>query len=145
MLNVFVPKAQATWPQSKIVSRVFAKMHRAYAVEAYCGRFDDIPYQTLPTLKDKNFLRLLELSEKLLLYLGEMDRYYRMWLGLVLLLSEEELQRARGDMTFEGFLESVKAQWEIDLQGTFPREFFVAHKPLFQQILLAYYLWNVAS
>jgi hypothetical protein len=144
ILNLIVPKAEPTWPQSQIVRNVFARMHRAYAVEAYCGRFDDIPYQSPVALKDKHFLRVLELSEKLLYYLGEMDRYYRQWLGLALLLAEDELKRARLNMTYEGFLESVRAQWEFDMRGAFPREFFDAHRDVFMKILLANSLTNIA-
>lgn len=145
VLNLIVPKAEPTWPQSNIVSNVYARMYRAYAVEAYCGRFDDVPYQSPKTVQDKNFLRVLQLGEKLLYYLGEMDRYYRQWLGLALLLAEDELAGARLNMTYEGFLESVRAQWEFDMRGAFPREFFDAHKDVFMRILLANSLTNISE
>lgn len=145
ILNLIVPRSKPTWPQSKIVSNVYSRMYHAYAVEAYCGRFDDIPYQSPRTVQDKNFLRTLQLSEKLLYYLAEMDRYYRQWLGLALLLAEDALKRARVNMTYEGFLDLVRAQWEFDMQGAFPREFFEGHRDLFQKILLANNLTSIAQ
>jgi hypothetical protein len=145
VLGALTPKVEATWPQSKIVSNVFAKLYRAHEVEAFCGRFDDVPYQSLARLKDKNFLRTLQLTEKLLLYLGEMDRYYRQWLGLAFLLTEDELKKHRESMTYESFLDLVKAQWEFDMTGAFPREFFNAYKDEFQKILLANFLINIAK
>jgi hypothetical protein len=146
VLNLIVPRAKPTWPQSKIISNVYDRMYHAYAVEAYCGRFDDIPYQTIKSVRDKNFLRVLELSEKLLYYLGEMDRYYRQWLGLALLLAEDELEQARLATTYEGFLQSVRAQWDgFDMQGAFPKEYFQAHREGFMQILLSNSLAHIAN
>jgi hypothetical protein len=143
--NLAVPRAEATWPQSKITKNVFAKLYRAHRIEAYCGRFDDFPLQPFDKLKDKNFLRVLRLSEKLLLYLGEMDRYYRQWLGVALLLAEDELKKAQESMTYEEFLKLVRDQWEFDVTGAFPKEFFDTHKNLFQKILLTNFLASIAK
>jgi hypothetical protein len=143
--NLAVPKAEATWPQSQIVKDVFQKLYNAHRIEAFCGRFDDVPYQSLARLKDKNFLRTLQLTEKLLLYLGEMDRYYRQWLGLAFLLTKDELKKQQESMTYEDFLELVKAQWVFDMTGAFPREFFNAHKDEFQKILLSNFLIGIAK
>jgi hypothetical protein len=141
--NFIIPRVEPTWPQSRILRRSFARMRKAFAVEAYCGRFDDVPYQTVSCLRDKHFLRVLDVSEKLLLYLGEMDRYYRQWLGVAFLLAEEEMSRLRESMTYEEFLSLVKAQWEFDMTGAFPREYFEAHRDQFLKILLANSLVNL--
>jgi hypothetical protein len=144
VVNVFTPRVQATWPQSKIASNVFEKLYKAYRIEVFCGRFDGVSYQTVARLKDKNFLRVLQATEKLLLYLGETDRYYRQWLGLAFLLTAKELQKQLTNLTYEELLTLVKAQWELDMTGAFPQEFFDAHKEEFQKILLANYLMNIA-
>jgi hypothetical protein len=144
LLNLATPKVEATWPQNKIVTNVFAKLYQAHKIEAFCGRFDDVPYQNLVSLKDKNFLRVLQLTEKLLLYLGEMDRYYRQWLGLAFLLTEDELKQQREALAYEDFLSLVKAQWEFNMRGAVPEEYFNAHKEDFLNIVLANFLMNLA-
>lgn len=143
LLNLVTPKAEATWPQSKIVSDVFVKLYQAHKIEAFCGRFDDVPYQNLVSLKDKNFLRVLQLTEKLLLYFGEMDRYYRQWLGLAFLLTEDELKRQREALAYEDFFGLVKAQWEFNMRGAVPEEYFNAHKEDFLNMVLANFLMNL--
>lgn len=144
ILNLATPKVEATWPQSKIVSNVFVKLYNTHKIEAFCGRFDDVPYQNLAKLKDKNFFRVLQLTEKLLLYLGEMDRYYRQWLGFVFLLTEDELKRQKEALTYQDFFGLVKAQWEFNMGGAVPEEYFNAHKEDFLDIVLANFLMNLA-
>jgi hypothetical protein len=85
ILNRLVPVAKPTYPQTRMIGKVFMRLNKAYRTEVYAGRFDDVPYQTLNGLRDSNFQRLLGLSQKLLVYLGENDRYYRQWLDLAML------------------------------------------------------------
>jgi hypothetical protein len=147
VLNLMVPKAEPTWPQSQIVRNVFARMHHAYAVEAYCGRFDDIPYQSPATVKDKNFLRVLEVSEKLLYYLGEMDRYYRQWLGLFLLVTRDIVDNHAQTLNAEEACRQINGQWgdyaglnEGSLKLLFPE-----HRDLAQEMVLCNHLHNLVT
>jgi hypothetical protein len=144
ILDKLIPKAEATYPQTQMIEHVFKKLSRAYAVEVYAGRFDDVPYQTLSNLKDRNFQQFLNLSEKLLVYLGENDRYYRQWLGYALLLAEDEVKAELERLSMEDFLTLTKAQWEFNMLGAFPKEYFMAHKQDFLNILLANFLTNLA-
>lgn len=143
VLNRLMPEARATYPQTRMVQHVFTKLNRAYRTEAYAGRFDDIPYQTLASLKDRNFQRLLQLAQKLLVYFGEDDRYYRMWLGFAMLLVKGEVNAELEKLSFEDCLTLTKTQWDFDLQGAVPKEYFDAHKEDFLNIVLANFLMNL--
>jgi len=144
ILDKLVPKAEATYPQTLMTDSMFKRMFKAYQIEAYAGRFDDKPYKQLPELKDKNFMRFLCLSRKILVYLGENDRYYRMWLGYALLLAGDEVKAELERLSMEDFLRLTKAQWEFDMKGAFPKEYFTAHKQEFLNIVLANFLTNLA-
>lgn len=143
VLNKLIPEVKATYPQTRMIEHVFTKLNRAYRTEAYAGRFDDIPYQTLPNLKDRNFQKLLQLSRKLLVYLSEDDRYYRQWLGLAMLLINDEVKTELEKLSFEDCLTLIKTQWDFDLQGAVPKEYFDAHKEDFLNIVLANFLMNL--
>ena len=49
----------AAVPQTQMLKGVYRELFYAYRVEAFCGRFDDVPCQTLKGLKDRHFLNLL--------------------------------------------------------------------------------------
>jgi hypothetical protein len=144
-LNWLIPDRTPQHSQTQLLENVYRKLLKAYEVEVYCGRFDDVPYQTIKALKDRNFLNLLELSRKVLFYLGDTDRYYRQWLGLFFLLIQDELNIHKENMTYEDFFRLVKAQWDFDMTGAFPKEFFNAHKDVFQEIVLTNFLTNIAK
>ena len=144
-LNRLLPDREPKFPQTQMLEGIYREFFRAYRVEAFCGSFDDVPCQTLKGLKDRHFLNLLALSRKVLFYLGDMDRYYRQWLGLFFLLVHDEIDMQQRNMTFEGFLASTWAQWNFDMHGAFSREYFEKNKRLFQEILLANNLCNLCS
>jgi hypothetical protein len=123
---------------------VFKRLFQAYRIEAHCGRFDDIPYKQLPDLKDKNFIRLLSLTRRLLVYLGENDRYYRAWLGYAFILAAEEKQRFTEELTYKNCFKLLTQQWELQLEDVVPPEHFQAHKNLFSEMVLADFLVNLA-
>jgi hypothetical protein len=108
ILNRVIPSREAQFPQTKILARVYADLLHVYKIEAYCGRFDDVPYGTLDTLKDKNFLRFLQLSNSVLTYLGDTDRYYRAWLGLFFLLIRDHTET----LPLADAGRSVMEQWD---------------------------------
>jgi hypothetical protein len=138
-----MPDLKPTHPQTLIIQKVFAKLNRAYKKEVHAGRFDDVPYQTLTNLKDRNFQRLLELSRKLLVYFSEDDRYYRQWLGLAVLLVREEVETQLKTLSFDDFQTLVRKQWQFDMRGAVPLEYFNAHKEDFQNMVLANFLMNL--
>jgi hypothetical protein len=145
VLNRLVPCRDPEYPQTRLLEDVYERLLQAYRLEVFCGRFDDVPYQALHTLRDRHFLNVLELSRKLLTYLGDTDRYYRQWLGLFFLLVHDAVEMQQQCMGFEEFLASVRAQWDFDMKGAFPKEYFDAHKRIFQKILLANNLCNLCS
>jgi hypothetical protein len=145
LVNAVLPDRQPLYPQTRLLEDVYAKMHRAYRVEVYCGRFDDVPHQTLKTLRDRHFLNVLDLSRKVLIYLGDTDRYYRQWLGLFFLLIHDAVEEQQQSMLFEEFLASARAQWDFNMCGSFPKEYFDAHKRDFQEIMLTNSLYNLCA
>lgn len=140
----FVPEAKATYPQTKMLEDIFAKLQHAYQIEVYAGRFDDVPFQTLKGLKDKHFLKFLELSKKIIIYLGENDRYYRQWLGFAMLLNKDRVEQELEKLSFEDFLRLTNNQWDFDLRGAVRAEYFEVHKKEFLDIVLANFLMNLA-
>jgi len=145
ILNRAVPSMKATYPQTKALAEIYSSMYKAFSVETYCGRFDDVSFQKIASLKDKNFLHVLELSEKLLMYLAESDRYYRAWLGLSLLLAETQVKQATSSLDYEATLQSIRGQWDYPLQTSFiPREHFDAHRREFLEIDYTFGLTDLA-
>lgn len=145
ILNRALPEQRPQYPQTELLEDVYGKLFQAYRLEAYSGRFDDVPYQMLKTLKDRHFLNILELSRKFLIYLGDTDRYYRQWLGLFFLLIHDAVDAQQQGMQFEEFLTSIRAQWEFDMRGAFGKEHFLENKRAFQELMLANSLYNLCS
>jgi hypothetical protein len=145
VLNRAVPRVEPTYPQTKALSEIYRNMYKAFSVSVYCGIFDDVPYQRIKTLRDRNFQHALELSEKLVMYLGEMDRYYRGWLGLAILLAADQVTTATSSLEYAAALQSIRSQWEYPLDESFvPKEHFDAHKRAFLEMEYAPCLWDVA-
>ena len=147
ILNAFLPEREPINPQTKILESVYTKMMRAYEVEAYCGRFDDVPYQTMNALKDKNFLRLMGFSKKLLIYLGDVDRYYRMWLGLFMILVQAELNQQQEWLGPSEAMHLINQQWDYGLPEsdvTF-LTYFAEHQEMALQTVLANHLTNLVT
>jgi hypothetical protein len=145
ILNRLLPERAAVFPQTQLLEQVYEKLLQAYKIEAYCGRFDDVPYQVVEYLHDRHFLNTLELSRKVLIYLADTDRYYRQWLGLFFLLIHDAVEEQQQSMLFEDFLASARSQWEFDMHSAFPREFFEAHKRFFQEIQLTNHLYTLCA
>jgi hypothetical protein len=143
VLDRLTPSVKAYYPQTRMVEGVFAKLYKAYSTEVYAGRFDSVAYQTLKGLKDKNFLRFLRLTEKLLVYLGEEDRYYRQWLGLAFVLVNDEVKKTLSSLSFEDFLSLTKQQWLLDYRGAVSSEYFNSHREEFLNIVLTDFLVNL--
>lgn len=145
VLNLFLPERRAEFPQTELLEAVYAKLLQAYRLEAFCGRFDDVPYQTLAALKDRHFLNVLELSRKVLIYLADTDRYYRQWLGFSFLLVQDAVIKMQEGLSFDAALERISGQWQLDLRGAVSQEYFNAHKEEFLNMVLANFLMNLVK
>ena len=88
ILDRFLPERTATFPQTQILGVMYKRMFQAYQLEVSQGVFKEIGKFE----GDGNFLRMLNVSRKLLLAISEDDRYYREWIGLLILLASEEYQ-----------------------------------------------------
>lgn len=136
ILNRAIPRVEPTLPQTKAAAEIYASMYKAFSVHVYSGVFDDVPYQRIATLKDRNFQHVLELSEKIIMYLAEMDRYYRGWLGLALLLAAYQVTTVTQSLDYAETLQNIRQQWEFPIDAI-PREYFYAHKREFLDIQFA--------
>jgi hypothetical protein len=142
ILDKFLPEKEPYYPQTKMLHHVFEQLFQVYRLEVYQGMYDDVPYQTVQGLKDRNFQRFLSVTRKLLLFVGENDRYYRAWIGLGFKLIKEEYERAAGELTQEEFLRSYLEQWELK----FPKvhlDYFESNRSEFLDMMLASYLPNL--
>ena len=142
VIDKLVPEVKPYYPQTKMSEHLFQQLLHVYALEVWCGRFDDVPYQTFKGLKDRNFQHFLSATRKILLYLGENDRYYRAWIGLAFVLGKQEYERALVDLCREEFIRSYDEQWELKF-GCIPESHFQLHKSEFLDMMLAAHLPNL--
>ena len=141
-LDKILPDSKPRYPQTKMLEDVFKDLFHVYKVQVYEGMYDDVPYQTLEGLRDRNFQHFLSVSRKLLLFVGENDRYYRAWIGLAFKLGKEEYERAGLALTQDEFLESYLEQWELKFPRVHPG-YFESNKSEFLDMMLASYLPNL--
>jgi hypothetical protein len=88
---------------------MFTRMFQAYHREVSQGVFKEIGKFE----GDGNFLRMLRVSRKLLLAIGEDDRYYREWVGLLIILASEEYQSWLKTVTPGEIKFWCRAQWYV--------------------------------
>lgn len=138
----FLPDSRPRYPQTRMLEDVFKDLFHVYELEVYQGMYDDVPYQTVQGLKDRNFQHFLSVTRKLLLFVGENDRYYRAWIGLGFKLAKEEYVRAAGELTQEEFVRSYLEQWELKFPRVHPG-YFESNKSEFLDMILASYLPNL--
>lgn len=141
-IDKLVPEPRARYPQTKMAEHVFQQLFNAYCLEVWGGRFDDVPHQNLKGLQDKNFLHFLSATRKILLYVGENDRYYRAWIGLGFVVVHEEYTRALSALSKEEFAREYLQQWELDLSHV-PESHFQLHKSDFLDMMLTAHLCNL--
>jgi hypothetical protein len=109
ILDRFLPERTATFPQTQIMEAMFKRMFQAYNLEVSQGVFKEIGKFE----GDGNFLRMLNVSRKLLLAIGEDDRYYREWIGLLILLASEEYADWLKKVTPAEIKFWCRAQWYV--------------------------------
>lgn len=142
IIDKLVPEPQVHYPQTRMAEHVFQQLFHIYGVEVFGGRFDDVPYQALEKLKDRNFQHFLSATRKILLYIGENDRYYRAWIGLAFSLAAKEYDRALSELSRAKFLKEYEEQWELAFH-CIPEEHFQLHKSEFLDMMLAAHLPNL--
>ena len=109
ILDRFLPERTATFPQTQIMEVMFERMFQAYNLEVAQGVFKEINKFE----GDGNFLRLMRVSRKLLLAISEDDRYYREWIGLLIILASEEYQSWLKTVTPAEIKFWCRAQWYV--------------------------------
>ncbi len=131
-----------------MVLQIYRVLQKTYEAEVRQGIFAmDVRARRGPIHRDMgdadgNFERILSVSAKLLAQISERDKYYRQWLGLLFILASYE--RNNINLTPEQMKAEISEQWKEDL--TFlSNEHFVKYKPVFDEVLLCWYLGNVAS
>ncbi len=134
VLDRVVPDfAEANYPQSEILLRVYSRLLRAYQLECAQGTFGAEP--------DGNFERLLRVSLKLLSRMSERDRYYRAWLGLAFLLAHEEVEHL--NLSPKQLKDLCREQWLFDVDFLSDR-YVALNKREFVEMALCDYLGNLA-
>jgi hypothetical protein len=129
-----LPNTKVTYPQTRILNRVFSRLTKAFNTELTANRRG---------LEDHNFQRLLETSLHALAYISEKDRYYRQWLGLLVLLVEEEVARERQRVGRDEFVALVRAQWLLKWEVIGEGMYEARRDDLFP-VLLTDFLHNLA-
>jgi hypothetical protein len=142
VIDKLVPEPKARYPQTRMAKHVFQHLFNAYCLEVWSGRFDDVPHQNLKGLQDRNFLHFLSATRKILLYVGENDRYYRAWIGLAFIAAREEYERALKSLSRDEFAREYLSQWELDLSNV-PESHFQLHKSEFLDMMLTAHLCNL--
>lgn len=140
LLDRFLPERQATFPQTVIMESMYKRMFQAYHLEVSQGVFKEIGKFE----GDGNFLRMMRVSRKLLLAIGEDDRYYREWIGLLILLASEEYAVWLKNVTPAEIKYWTKAQW-FTSPDCLSDEALSQVKDRIAPDVLAYYLHILAS
>jgi len=113
---------QPKTPQSKLILSVWARLEAVVKKEVETGCWND-----------KNFSSLLASSKQALVFLCEMDRYYKRWVGLLAMFLVEETLRLKRDFTYEDAINSSARPMMLT------REEFEKHKDsLFENYLTGY-------
>lgn len=121
-----------TYPQSKMLLRVFKRFERAYRLDVEQGTFD---------VPDGNFERFLRVSRKVLLRVCEDDRYYRAWVGLGIILAGDEKDWFNEEVSELKRL--IRAQWCTDIRFL-PDCVVAENKRDFLEVALCDYLARLA-
>ena len=132
VLDRFLRPVEPTHPQTVMLKDLYSELHKILQVETRAQRFPD-----------RNFERLLSVTEKALMYMAEEDRYYKSWLGLAFLLGAEASKRSYDQFCFEEFCEEARRHWQIQSLGV-SEAVFNRWKQDFYRVHLADYLENLS-
>jgi hypothetical protein len=109
LLDRFLPEREPTFPQTKIIDSMYSRMFQTYRLEVAQGVFKELGNFE----GDGNFFRFLHVSQKFLTAIGEDDRYYREWLGLLIILAKEEYDCWFKTLTPAEIKYWCRAQWFV--------------------------------
>ncbi len=141
----FPPKPK--YQQTRMILRMHQILKRTYDMEVSQGIFalnvNDRrgPIRINRGDADQNFARLLSVSMKMLAQISENDKYYRQWLGLLFVCAAYE--REHMELSPEQIIAEIGEQWKEDLTFLDDKT-LQCHKQEFEEILLTWYLGNVA-
>jgi len=140
LLDRFLPDPKPYFPQTQILDSMYIRMFQVYRLEQAQGVFKEVGNFN----GDGNFLRLLRVSRKLLIGIADDDRYYREWLGLLILLAHEEYQSWFRSLTAQEIKYWTQVQWCISPSCL--RDKFVEDlKDEFAPDVLTYYLHTLSQ
>jgi len=77
-------------PHSKLILKIWDRLEEVVRKEAKTGCWSD-----------RNFINLLEATKRALIFLCERDKYYKRWLGLLMLYVVEEVQNQYSCFAYE--------------------------------------------
>ena len=139
--------ANPKFQQTRMVLQMFQVLKRTYDFEVSQGIFaKNVKDRRGPIRRnrgdaDSNFERLLSVSVKLLAQISEQDKYYRQWLGLLFVCAAYELDHI--NLSPKQTLAEISQQWKEDLTFLSEKR-LLSHKREFNEILLTWYLSNIA-
>jgi hypothetical protein len=114
----------------------YATLKKVYGFEVDAGTFTGRNGRP-----DGNFERLISVAMKLTAQISERDRYYRAWIGLLLILSERQLQVMTCD---PAVLKAwIHEQWDTNADVV-PDDVVHRFARDFQEVALCDYLGNLA-
>jgi hypothetical protein len=120
------------FPQTKMLQQLYARIFKVYHLDCLQGTFGKHP--------DGNFERLLRVSCKILVRIGEDDPYYRKWVGLGFLLAADEWAgRVRDPKRLK---QLIKEQWHMNI-NCLPDELIAAYADDFAEDALCDFLGNL--
>ncbi len=135
------------YQQTRMILRMYAILKGTYDIEVSQGIFalkvNDRrgPIRINRGDADRNFERLLSVSMKMLAQISERDKYYRAWLGLLYVVASHQVEQM--NLSPKQTLAEISEQWKEDLMFL-PEKHLLDHKREFDEILLCWYLSNVA-
>jgi hypothetical protein len=135
LLDHFLPEREPTFPQTKILDSMYKRMFQAYRLEVAQGVFKEVGKFE----GDGNFQRMLRVSQKLLTTIGDDDRYYREWIGLLIILAKEEYDKWLKTLTPAEIKYWCQAQWYVS-PGCLSDKAVSEVKEQLAPDVLAYYL-----
>ncbi len=134
VLNRILPDAPPPrYPATLLFERMFQRYAQAYRL--------DLP--SFSPNPDGNFAVVLQVVHKVVGRIADLDRYYRMWLGVSFIVAAEEWRRLLEDCTPEQLRDWIKTQWNTDL-SLFEAEQLLRHKAVFFEVALCDYMGNVS-
>jgi len=117
----------AETPQSKLILRVWDRIEAVVKKEVETGCWDD-----------KNFRNLLDATKEALIFLCEKDKYYKRWLGLLMMFIAEEVSKAK-----EGFSYQEALNMTVRPMMLTEKE-FTQHKDALFELHLTGYLYGMS-